>query len=248
MSIRVETEQTYGFRDRKIAGIIAFTAFVLLAALLGFIGYHISNPPLPKQLASEEMTLIPLDAQILEQGRKDGGSGTPAKAEKSRMTPQQMDQILTQQNSTSHAKSGNSNITNTHTPNNNPSNAKYVSDNPFATGGINEGKYGGENNTVMHDNQDSDSKLTEKVNRFLIKTPNTTNIKSDENCKIVLAVLVDPNGTIIGSPAMVKGSSTTNNMALVNQVIGTVKNQAKFNKVDATKNTKETIAIRIIAN
>lgn len=248
MSIRVETEQTYGIKDRKIAGIIAFAAFVLLSALLGFIGYRISNPSLPKPVPSEEMTLVPLNPQILEQVSKGGQSGTPVKAEKSKTTPPQMAQILTQQSSTSHEKSGNSNITNTQTPNNNPSGAKYLSENPFATGGINEGKYRGKDPEGMRDDQISDSKLTEKTDRFLVKVPNTNNIKSDENCKIVLTVLVDPNGTIIGNPSIVKSSSTTNNMALINQVIGTVKNQARFNKVDATKNTKETITIRIIAN
>lgn len=248
MSIRVETEQTYGIKDRKIAGIVAFAAFILLAALLGFIGYRISNPPLPEQLSTEEMTLIPLDPQILEQARKGEQAGTPAKAERSKTTPQQMEQVLVQENSASHVKSGNSDITNTHTPNTNPSGAKYVSDNPFATGGINGGKYRGTNPEGMYDNQNSDPKSIEKVNRFLIKVPNTDNIKSDENCKIVLAVLADPNGNIIGSPTIVKGSSTTNNMALINQVIGTVKNQAQFNKANVTKNTKETITIRIIAN
>lgn len=247
MSIRIETEQTYGIKDRKIAGIIAFTVFVLLAALFGFIGYRISNPPLPQQ-SSEEMTLIPLDAQILKQVRKGGQSGTPAKAEKSRITPEQMEQILTQQSSVSHVKSGNSNITNTNTPNNNPSNAQHVSENPFATGGINDGKYRGRNLEGTRDDQISDPKLTEKVDRFLVKVPNTNNIKSDENCKIALTVLVDPNGTIIGNPTIIKASSTTNNMALVNQVISTVKNQAQFNKANVTKNTKETIVIRIIAN
>jgi|GEM_PF-5308990 len=248
MSIRVETEQTYGIKDRKIAGIIAFAAFVLLAALLGFIGYRISNQPLPEKSSTEEMTLVPLDPQILEQVRKGGQGGTPVKAERSKTTPQQMEQVLAQQNSASHVKSGNSNITNTNTPNKNPSSAQHVSDNPFATGGINGGKYRGTNPDGMRDDQNSESKSTEKVNRFLVKVPNTDNIKSDESCKIVLAVLVDPNGTIIGSPTIVKGNSTTNNMALVNQVINTVKNQAQFNKVNATKNTKETIAIRIIAN
>ena len=248
MSIRVETEQTYGIKDRKIAGIIAFTAFVLLATLFGFIGYRISNPPIPKQAPSEEMTLIPLDPQILNQIQKGGQAGTPAKAEKSQITPEQMEQILTQQSSTSHLKSGNSNITNTNTPNNNPSSAQHVSDNPFATGGINGVKYRGKNLEGMRDDQISESKSTEKATRFLVKVPNTDNIKSDENCKIVLAVLVDPNGTIIGNPTVVKGSSTTNNTVLVNQVISTVKNQSQFNKANVTKNMKETITIHIIAN
>lgn len=247
MSIRVETEQTYGIKDRKIAGITAFTAFVLLAALLGFIGYHISNRSLPKQTASEEMTLIPLDLQVLEQLQKSGRSGSPAKTTEAKTTPAQMEQLLAATHRSEHVKSGNSNITNTSAPNNHPSGAKYLSENPFTTGGINGGKYRGKNPFWMQDDQNDDP---EPVNgpRELISLPNTSSIVSDENCRIVLSVLVDPDGNITGNPTLVKSASTTTDMSLIKEVISVVKNQAKYNKVKTTTTMKVALTIRITAS
>ncbi len=248
MEYSVETEKRDRMNDRKMARIIAISAAVLLLTILSFIGYRISNPNLQNQLVQTNEELIPLDPQILEQGLKNGGAGSPAKANKTEMTPAQMEQILTEQSSSTHAKSGNSNITNTVTPTNNPSGAKHVSDNPFATGGINGTKYHGSTTEAVRDEQDGDPKSAEKVKRQLIEFPNTHNIASDENCKIVLSVLVDPDGNIVGSPTLVKSGSTTNDMAMINQVISAVKNQAKFNKANTTKNTKELIVIRVNAN
>ncbi|TSJ40150.1 hypothetical protein [Fluviicola chungangensis] len=247
MSIRVETEQTYGIRDRKIAGIIAFTAFVLLAALLGFIGYRISNQSLPKQTASEKMTLIPLNPQVLEQMQKNGRSGSPAKTTEAKTTPAQTEQLLAAAHSSEHVKSGNSNITNTSAPNNNPSGAKYLSDNPFTSGGINGGKYREKDPIGMHDDQIDDPKPVNNL-RQLISLPNTSAIVSDENCRILLSVLVDPDGNIIGNPTLVKSASTTTDMSLIKEVISVVKNQAKYNKVKTTTNMKLALSIRITAS
>ncbi len=246
MSFNSETEKTDRTKDRKVAGMISFTAFGMLLVLLCFIGYRISNPPISEQSSSEEMALIPLSPQLLEQVR--GGSGDPAKAQRSNMTTPQMEQMLAQQISTSHVQSGNSNITNTHTVNNNSSSAQYVSDNPFGTGGINEGKYRGRNRDGILDEQDGDPKTEEKVNRYLVSVPNTDNIQSDENCTIVLSVLIDPNGAIVATPTFVKNGSTTNDVTLINQVIRAVKSQGRYNKVNTTKNTKQPLIIRITAN
>ncbi|WP_343636053.1 hypothetical protein [Fluviicola sp.] len=248
MDFSVETEKAIRLKDRKIAGIVAFTAFGLLLALLYFIGYHISNPPLSKPAAYKEMAFIPLDPQILEQVRQGSQSGTPAKASKTEITPLQTERILTAANSSAHVTSGNSTITNTNVPNNNPSSAKHVSDNPFGTGGINDGTHRDYRTNGIWDTQNEDSKPAEKVKRYLITQPNTNSIQSDENCKIVLSVLVDPDGNVVGSPVFTKGNSTTNDMVLINQVIYVVKSQAQFNKIKGTRNTKEVIAIRITAN
>jgi hypothetical protein len=248
MGIRVETEQIDRVKDRKVAGISAFAAFALLLALLGFIGYHISNPALPKPLTSSEVSYIPLDAQLPEQAGKGSHTGTPAKTKQAAETPAQMERILAQQSSISHVKPGNSDMSNTRTPNNNPSGAKHVSDKPFGTGGINDGNKFGNKIGDDQSKDDSNFKSGEETRRYLVKQPNTNTLQSDENCKIVLSVLVDPNGLIVGSPTFVKNSSTTNDMTLVSQVSTIVKNQAQFNKVNTTKNTKEAIVIRITAS
>lgn len=249
MAFSIETEKTVRLKDRKIAGIAAFTAFALFTALLCFIGYTISNPLRSKPKVSEEMSLIPLDPQILEQVRQGSqAAGTPAKTTKTETTPLQTEQVLTAQSSSAHVASGNSNITNTHITNNNPSGAKHVSDNPFGTGGINDGKFRGSHIWSTQDNQNEDLKPVEKTARFLVTTPNTQDIKSDENCKIVLSVLIDPEGNIVNTPAFIKNGSTTNDMALINEVIKVVKNQARYNEIDGTKNAKAAMVIRVNAN
>lgn len=242
-------------KDRKVAGIIALAAFILLLAVLHFLGYRIPTPPLPEQLLYKdmEMELIPLDPVILEQGGGGGGSGTPAKVEQTDRTPPQMEQVLTEKSSNTHVKSGNSNMTNTNTPNNNPPSGQHTSDNPFGTGGSGGGTGSGNGHGIGNDDGDGTGPGTGpgsggNVRRFLVEEPNTNSIKSDENCKITLSVLVDPNGNIIGKPTFVKSSSTTNDMVLINQVINVVKNQARFNKVATSKNMKEAITIRITAN
>lgn len=252
----LETERTYEIKDRKVAGIIALSAFVLLLAILHFLGYRIPTPPLPEQLLYKdmEMELVPLELEDLPTGTGGGGSGTPAKVEQTDKTPPQMEQVLTQHSSSTHVKSGSSNMTNTNTPNNNPPSGQHVSDNPFGTGGSGGGSGSGNGHGIGNDDGNGTGPGTGgdgsggNVRRYLVEEPNTTNIKSDENCKIVLSVLVDPSGNIIGKPTFVKSSSTTNDMVLINQVVNAVKNQARFNKIDGSKNMKQAITIRIVAN
>ena len=232
-----------------MARIIAITSCVLLLTMLSFIGYHISKPDINQELAQTTESYLPLDAQMLEQVGKGGGAGSPAKTNQAEKTPAQMQQVLTTKNSDAHEKSGNSSITNTTNPTNHSSAAQHTSDNPFATGGINGENYSGSVGTnPWSDNQAEHHKSAETIKRYLVEKPNTTSIQSDENCKIVLSVLVDPNGAIIGNPAFVKNGSTTNDMNLTNQVIKVVKDQARFNKVNTAKNTKEALVIRITAN
>lgn len=248
MAFSIETEKTIQLKDRKIAGITVFMAFALFTVLLCFIGYRISNPALSKPAVSEEMTYVPLDAQLLEQVRQGSQAGTPAKANKAETTPLQAEQVLTTPSSAAHVSSGNSNMTNIKTPNNNASASKFVSNNPFGTGGVHDGKFRGSNILGARDDQNEDPKPAENTARFLISAPNTNDIKSDENAKIVLSVIVDPDGNVVGKPVFVKNSSTTNDVPLIEQVIKAVKEQAKFNKANTTKNIKTAVVIRIVAN
>mgnify|MGYP006199295569 CR=1 FL=1 len=251
-----EVDKVEEVKDRKVAGIIAVSAFALLLAILHFLGYRIPTPPLPEQLLYQdmEMELVPLELEELPVGTGGGGSGTPAKVEQTDKTPPQMEQILTQNNSNTHVKSGGSNHTNTNVPNDNPPSGQHVSDNPFGTGGSGGGSGTGNGHGIGNDDGNGNGPGSGgdgsggNVKRFLVQQPNTNNIQSDENCKIVLSVLVDPSGNIIGKPTFVKNGSTTNDMVLINQVINIVKDQARFNKVSGSRNVKEAIVIRINAN
>lgn len=250
-----ETVKTEEIKDRKVAGIIALSAFVLLLAILHFLGYRIPTPPLPEQLLYKdmEMELIAVELQDLPTGTGGGGSGTPAKVEQADKTPPQMEQVLTQHSSNSHVQSGNSNMTNTNTPNNNPPSGQNVSNNPFGTGGSGGGDGRGNGHGIGNDNGNGEGDGNGPgrggdPERHWVEKPNTNSIQSDESCVIVLSVLVDPNGNIIGKPTFVKNGSNTNDMTIINQVINVVKNQGRFNKVTVTKNMKVPVVIRISAN
>jgi hypothetical protein len=250
-----EIERSNEQKDRKIAGLIVVAVCAISLSILHFLTYRIPTPPLPEQLLYKDMAmeLLPLDAIVYDEGTGGGGSGTPMKTEKTEVTPPQTEQILTQKgNSTTHVTSGNSNTTNTNTPNNNPPSGQHVSDNPFGTGGSGGGSGRG-NGTGFGDDNGSGTGPGNgngsggEVRRYLVEQPNTTNIQSDENCTIVLSVLVDADGNIIGQPVFAKGASSTNNIALINQVINVVKREARFNKAPGAKNIKQAITIRIVA-
>lgn len=247
MEWSAKTEQADKINDRKVARISAISTFALLAIVLSFVGYQISRPQLPSTSAQEETEYIPLDAQFLEQ-LGGGGAGSPADVPHAKTTPPQMQEILHASESAVRSQSGNSAITNSPTPTDQASAAKYTADNPFGTGGIDGKNSRGTVGKDWTDDEPTHLKGGEKINRFLVEKPNTNSIQSDENCTIVLSVLVNPNGTIIGNPTFVKSHSTTNDLILINQVISVVKNQAQFNKVNTAKNTKESISIRITAN
>ncbi|MDR2833916.1 MAG: hypothetical protein LBV67_09385, partial [Streptococcaceae bacterium] len=87
-----------------------------------------------------------------------------------------------------------------------------------------------------------------KVKRHLISRPNINNISSEENCSIVLSIIIAPDGSIVGKPTFVRKDSSTNNMALINQVIEVIRTQTKFNAVEINENTVEQITIRINAS
>ncbi len=251
-----EIERTNEQKDRKIAGFIVIIACAISISVLHFLSYSIPTPPLPEQLLYKDMKmeLIPLEAVVYDAGTGGGGSGTPMKSEKAETTPPQTEQALTQKgNSTTHVTSWNSNTTNTTRPNNNPPSGQHVSDNPFGTGGSG-GDTGRGNGTGLGDDNGSGTGPGNgngsggEVRRYLVAQPNTSNIKSDENCTIVLSVLVDAEGEIIGQPIFAKGASTTNNTVLINQVINLVKKEARFNKAPGAKNIKQAITLKLIAN
>lgn len=250
-----EIERSNEHKDRKVAGIIAIASLAILLLILHFLGYTIPTPPLPEQLLYKdmEMELIALDPIVYDEGTGGGGSGTPMKTEKTETTPPQMEQVLTQKTSTSSVKSGASNTTNTTKPNDNPPSGQNTSTNPFGTGGSGGGTGTGNGSGLGNDNGSGTGPGNGDgsggaVRRYLVEQPNTSNIRSDENCTIVLSVLVDADGNIVGQPIFAKGASTTNNTVLINQVINIVKKEARFNKAPGAKNLKQAITIRLIAN
>lgn len=85
--------------------------------------------------------------------------------------------------------------------------------------------------------------------RYLINKPDVSAISSEESCKIVFQVIVDENGRILGTPEVIRASTTTSDQVLIKKVSATVKSQAKYNPAKkGTANMKMIIPILINPN
>lgn len=227
-------------KDRKMGMLISFTSVTLFALLMYFISSKIPTPPLPETLLFKdaEMELIPLEAAVAPVGNGGGGSGTPVDAKVvQEVIPQTEEMLTTSEKSPFNTPSGKSNHTNTNKPNNNGSSTTQKANNPFGgSGGSGGGNTGGNGKGFGKDNGDGKGPGTGpgsggNVKRFYERTPNTSNIKNEDFCKISLKVSVDPNGNVI-SVRVNSSGTTTNNQSLINQVRDIVKNELKYNKVD----------------
>lgn len=241
--------------DRNIGILVAAGIIGLIFLLFFILSYSIPDPPIQEVPLEVETGLEEIDLKdyVVEVGQGGGGSGTPTEAPVTNHVVQQTEEVLTSKSSTTPVPTGKSNHTNTTKPNKNTSSTTETSTNPFGSGGNNNGNDGGRNGTFGQDDGPTGGPGTGPnsggdVRRFLVSKPNTTNIESDENCKIVLRVQVDEDGNIVGKPQFVKAVSTTNNMMLINQVIYVVQSEAKFNKAKGTKVMSQVITIDIVAN
>lgn len=243
-------------QDKKVAGIIAGSVVVALVATLYLLGFSIPTPPIPEQLLYKdaEMELIPLENVILEEGPGGGGSGTPVEAEQSNQYVPQTEQVLTQHSSSTNHFSGNSNHTNTNHNNNNSASSQNSSNNPFGSDGSGGGNESGNGSGVGNDNGPGNGSGSGNgsgggtIKRKLIRTPNTKNIDSDEDCKIVINVKVNAAGEIVGTPTHDRIKTTTNDEALIRKVIALVKAEAKYNPVPNAAIFNTYIPFTITAN
>lgn len=77
------------------------------------------------------------------------------------------------------------------------------------------------------------SKVIKRVDkRFLIHTPDASNLEADEDSKLCFSVLVNADGLIIGSPKVIRAKSTCTDEQLINQVKNIVLQQARWNKAE----------------
>lgn len=243
-------------KDDRNKGIAVAVAIIGLMFLFFFVfTYSIPDPPIEEVpvLAETEMTEIDLKEYVVKVGSGGGGSGTPVKAPVTNQVTPQVQKVLTNPRGTTTVPKGGSNHTNTNKPNDNKASTTEESNNPFGSGGTGGGDGGGRGHGFGGDTGDGTGPGTGPgsggdVKRYLVNKPNTYNIDSDENCKIVLRVQVDADGNIVGKPAFVKAASSTNNMTLINQVIYVVQSEAKFNAVKGAKLKSEVITISISAN
>lgn len=255
MELDYLAERDKSNKDRRIAGIVAISSFVSLMLILHFLGYTIPTPPLPAQLLYKdaELELIPLEDIVYDEGTGGGGSGTPTNAPVDQNTPQ-MQQVLTQHSSTTHHASGNSNHTNTNTPTNNPPSAQNHSTNPFGGTGGSGGGSGSGNGSGVGNYDGSGSGAGNgngsggAIKRTIVQKPNSSNINSDENGKVVLKVNVNENGDVVGTPTVIRDKTSIEDISVINQVISLVKSQAKWNKAPGAAVFSTAITVSLTAN
>jgi len=100
--------------------------------------------------------------------------------------------------------------------------------------------------------KDSLSKLHEippdrhlDVRRFLIKRPDVSAIASKKSFTMMFMVVIDEKGDVVGTPKLMRSSTTTTDQVLIKKVSALVKSQAKYNADKGAPNRSMSIAIPI---
>lgn len=83
------------------------------------------------------------------------------------------------------------------------------------------------------------------VRRFLIKRPDVSAITSKKSFSMMFMVVIDEKGDVIGTPRLMRSSTTTTDQVLIKKVAALVKSQAKYNSDKGAPNKSMTIAIPI---
>lgn len=76
--------------------------------------------------------------------------------------------------------------------------------------------------------QDSLSVVKWARNRSIVKSPDFSGIKSEENCVIFLEFYINNEGVIVGNPTFLKDKTTTTNLELIREVIQRFKEGARY--------------------
>jgi len=87
-----------------------------------------------------------------------------------------------------------------------------------------------------------------KIKRVLISKPNTSQITSEETCKITLFIKIDESGKVVGTPTVDRVNTTTSNADLINQVIVLVKAEVKYTPVVGAIVEKKRLTIQVKSN
>ena len=243
-------------KDRRVAASVALGTAAIVCLILHFFTYQIPMPPLPDQLKYEDMNVefIELTPESLPETANagGGGGGDEVNAPKSDRFTEQTQEVLTTHGGSGQIPSGHSNHTNSPNGQNQSGTVNPKPHNPFGDGGSGNGSGGGNGNGLGNDNgnghdEGDDGNGGGNVIRSLIRRPNADNIDSDEDCKITFALKVNADGTIQGTPAVVRSKTTTTNSDLISRVAGVVKAQARYNEVKGAKLASIEIVIRLEA-
>jgi len=258
--LTIEVQNTEAKKDRKVALIYSIGS-VLLFILITIMMRFTIKPPLPVDLpplkSDEVIEMFEVDrtnVKITEEAGSEGQQGgDPSDAPLSDPQPQS-EQILTQNTpSETQVFSGNSNNHNTDNNADNASSSTSPSKNPFGTGGSGGGKGGGRGGSGFGNDtgtgtgeggNGSGSGRTERAQRTRLTSPET--VDSDQSGVVYIQVTINAEGDVVKAVNL-SGETTITNQRIINQVLGNVKKQVKYNKVPNTSPQTQRLRIDVKA-
>jgi hypothetical protein len=85
--------------------------------------------------------------------------------------------------------------------------------------------------------QSGTASATSQDKRYLLSKLGTADIRSNENCKVVVKITVNEKGELISDPILVRSGTTTSDQHVIDEVIRIVKNEARFTEGTAAVQT-----------
>ncbi len=217
--------------DKRNGLIIAIVASALLIVLLILIKFEFPDPPPVDIPLKTEMP--PLDEIVIKELTVEGGTGAgkPVDAPLDKPKDQTEEVITKKTNPDTKVKTGKSNHTNANNQTNTASSPK-PSDDPFASGGDNNGTQGGSGGKFGNDNGSGTGTGSgiggTGKGRIRLNDPNVDNITSSNDVLIHLKLTIDEDGNVIS--AVHTPQTTTSDGVMINKVKDAVKRQVKYNK------------------
>lgn len=229
--------------DRRKGAIAALITMLLVLLYLFFTTFEMADPP-PQVYEVAAVTEFP-EELILKDLKVEGGaqSGNPSDDPIDRPKPQ-TEQILTQNsNPESSVHSGQS--THTTAPHSTNTNSTTTQSNdPFASGGNNNGPGPGSTFGESTGPGKGGPGPGSGIDRVRLNDPVFDHLQSNEYATIALVLTIDAQGNII-SAICNKATTSTTNQILINRVINEVKKQVKYNKDPGAPLTKVPLSVRI---
>ncbi len=216
--------------DRRIGIISAFVLMVLSFIVLYLITYEIPNP-LPvfqKVQARTDITQIELKQYVVEGA---GGGGTPTDAPQGPDVPQSERIITSNKPSNTSVASGQSNHTNANNNTNNASTNRPSND-PFGTGGNDDGGGGGGGGGFGPDNGQGSGNGDPGIgfgSRKRLGSVDVQNISIETDAKIFYKLTVDSDGNVVAF-TYYASKTTTTDLTLINKIGYEIKKQVKYSK------------------
>lgn len=243
---------------------IVIGIFILFGAFsIASFGLRVTAEEMKIPVVQVDTTLMTLEAPPMDHIETvpspfkvvggNGGSGSPDNSKYDPTPDPQVKQHDTQAKSDNHVFSGKGHAT---TGKDQNKEASTIEKSPFSGSG---GKNGGDKTGLFGkdkgpgsgeggDGPGSGKGGNGEPKRRLVTDLPTSQIQSDENCKVIVKVRVSPDGDVTATPLYVRAGSTTDNSIIIKEVIRIVKTYAKFNKVAGNSDQSFNLTVNVSAN